>query len=386
MTPLELFSIIDRLPDGYEFPMAAATSKGDAKAIFRRFPNYNRIDVGGVPGHDPLTYLIQDWQGNPHPPMRSVMLDGGSNYSWGNIEDVLRSVDPSAARDKHPAKAPGPPARAPKARPRAGLRLVENDLDQLEQEVAALDQPYQAPAPPPPPRSAPAPRAQVSATGQWKPKQEIGAVLLASQSSPVGFSGGDVGMISKPPPTARGERDPAVSLSNYRPRDVSGDRESWWFRYYTQDHRPGDKPVWGRVDANVDDWGVRVRNTLTANYSGDFFPMYVQLFRPERGNQPTPEGVEIGSEGRWEWHRSDPPPVTVGLPVTVSVGNSTRGGRIVGMNKKRSRIVIEVPGSDDLSGKYSWRAKSEGYWKVGNQTKWYNGVELGMARDHTALD
>lgn len=165
MTPLELFSIIDRLPDGYEFPMAAATSKGDAKAIFRRFPNYNRIDVGGVPGHDPMTYLIQDWQGNPHPPMRSVMLDGGSNYSWGNIEDVLRSVDPSAALDKHPAKAPGPPARAPKARPRAGLRLVENDLDQLEQEVAALDQPYQAPAPPPPPRSAPAPRAQVSATG-----------------------------------------------------------------------------------------------------------------------------------------------------------------------------------------------------------------------------
>lgn len=527
---LALFNIIERLPDGYTFPAAAKTSKGDRKAVFRRFPDYTRIDVGGMGGHTPRQYLIMDWNHKPIDPMERVLLDGGSNFSWNNIQEVLQSVNPSAALDTHAAEAgdrlmqaaqdridrspgifadedlvfdvsrlawalPGgdrskggaalreiekiskqadsptetkqkilavverwrglPRRRASTQRaappsPR-GLSVVEDDLARIEQEVGSLSStpPLSRPQPQVAPQSTfdrkflafvSKPRTRREYLDFFKYNDPKGAYTWETDDEAEGISTMPAGEILEmfgeifedsndehgttaprlisPAPTAKPKTGPRrelanlpepigyrastavlanikhrdaesaeeVRLSHHRPQDNDADKASWWFRYFTADHSPGDEPMWGRIDADADRPGLKIQSTLSANYSSDFWPMAYQIIKPAPAQMAPPEGVGVSSDGSWDWSREEAPPVVVGLPVTVSAGNSKRGGTITWINKNRSRVVIEVPGNQGLSGKYSWRKKAEGYWKVGKQARWSNAVDLGVAIEHTALD
>ena len=106
------------------------------------------------------------------------------------------------------------------------------------------------------------------------------------------------------------------------------------------------------------------------------------------GDEPevkVPAGVKVDERGVWEWRDQDkPPPVFVGLPVTIHVGSHRSAGVITDVNKTRTRITIKDKSGDD-SGRYSYR-KGRGYFKVGTKPSWHNSVDLGRAVDSFSLD
>ena len=101
-TPFELWNLIERLPDGYRFPVRAKLQRGTESdtgvvSVQRSGQGNVVLRVNGIPYHSPTAYLLVDYTGKVIKPRDGILLDGGTNLSWGNIQEVLRSADPASA-------------------------------------------------------------------------------------------------------------------------------------------------------------------------------------------------------------------------------------------------------------------------------------------------
>lgn len=98
----------------------------------------------------------------------------------------------------------------------------------------------------------------------------------------------------------------------------------------------------------------------------------------------TPKGVKLSSSGQWDWRKDEAPPVFVGLPVTVSIGNSQSSGVISDVNKTRSRITVQS-NRDGSTKRWSWRKGRQRYVPVGQKPGSYF-LRLGVSKDASMLD
>jgi len=260
--------------------------------------------------------------------------------------------------------------KATKPRARGTLRLVENDMSAIEDEIEALT---------------PGARATVQGVMRELGSQDITLDMPELSSSErrikqirstidaiaekrdlgVKFDTRGFEFISPKFRTLRVNLfgGDGVSVTQVAPRgDKSGGRS--WSSEQVGDAKATVRYIRARVEDSLD-WLMKREGTRAA--------------------PSTPKGVEVSSSGQWEWNKSTPPPVTENLPVTIVVGNSSRAGKITDVNKKRTRITVR----DDRDGeeaRYSWRKGSQGYWKVGEKPAWWNGLRLGVAKDYYSLD
>jgi hypothetical protein len=163
------------------------------------------------------------------------------------------------------------------------------------------------------------------------------------------------------------------------------DQFAW---YLAVGQGPESEPFYLRIEKTVPERERLevIREELTSSYSADFFPFILHRidhqWDPGQTTVATaeaPAGVTTDSAGFWQWDRETPPPVYVGLPTTSRAGAHQTGGKIVRVNKTRSRI--EVQEGRDIT-QYSWRKGATGYYEKGRSPRSSSRLGLGRAVDY----